>query len=146
MPNFLDLMKKIDSLAIDNAILATNNVSLKEELRSLEAENAELVATNKSLAHKNTNLIELVENLEEQIEELNEECDELYDKYNELDNELENEKCSTINYIAVSLDLKTCIPIVSESPIDAGQELMRKCLAKGIPYGGFKVFEKSELL
>ena len=146
MPSFLDLMKKIDSLAIDNAMLATNNVSLKEKLKSLEAENAELIATNKSLAHKNSNLIELVENLEEQIEELDEECDELYDKCNELDNELENEKCSAISYIAVSLDLSTCIPLVFESPIDAAHELMNKCIAKGIPYGGFKVFEKSELL
>ena len=102
-------------LTLENTVLASTNIALKEKLKSLEAEKAELVAINKSLTHKNSNLIELVENLEEQIEELDEECDELYDKCNELDNELENEKCSTISYIAVSLDLSTCIPLVSES-------------------------------
>lgn len=139
MPNYFDL-------TLENTVLASTNIALKEKLKSLEAEKAELVALNKSLAHKNSNLMELVENLEEQIEELDEECDELYDKYNELDNELENEKCSVINYIAVSLDLSTCIPLISESPIEAGQELIKKCLAKGVPYGGFKVFEKSEFI
>ena len=146
MANHLELMKKVDALVIDNVMLAKENVLLKEKLKALEEEKANLLAINKSLMHKNANLVELVENLEEQISELDEECVELYDKCNELDNELENEKCSVINYIAVSLDLKTCVPLVSETPIDAGNELMRKCLAKGIPYGGFKVFEKSELL
>lgn len=127
-----DLIEKNEKLeAIINAYIEENKILYKER--------AELI-------HKNKHLAEIVEGLEEQIEELDEECDELYDKCNELDNELENEKCSVINYIAVSLDLSTCIPLVFETPIDAGKELMRKCLAKGIPYGGFKVFEKSELL
>lgn len=139
MANHLELMKKVDALVIDNVMLTQNNIRLKERLAILETEN-------KSLTHKNNNLVELVDYLNEQINELDEECNELYDKYNELDNELENEKCSIINYVAVSLDLSTCVPLVSETPIDAGNELMRKCLAKGIPYGGFKVFEKSELL
>ena len=139
MSNYFDL-------TLENTVLASTNIALKEKLKSLEAEKAELVVLNKSLAHKNSNLMELVENLEERVEELDEECNELYDKYNELDNELENEKCSVISYIAVSLDLSTCVPLVSENPIEAGQELIKKCLAKGIPYGGFKVFEKSELL
>ena len=139
MANFVELSRKIDALVLDNVMLAEENVLLKEKLKALETEN-------KSLTHKNNNLVELVDYLNEQINELDEECEELYDKCNELDNELENEKCSVISYIAVSLDLSTCVPLVSETPIDAGNELMKKCLAKGLPYGGFKVFEKSELL
>ena len=139
MANYLELMKKVHALVIDNVMLTHDNVRLKERLATLETEN-------KSLMHKNNNLVELIENLNEQINELDEECEELYNKCEELNDELEDEKSSVINYIAVSLDLSTCVPLVSESPIEAGQELMKKCLTKGLPYGGFKVFEKSELL
>ena len=132
MGNYLELMKKVDALVIDNVMLTQDNVRLKERLAILETEN-------KSLTHKNVNLVELVENLEEEIEELDNECNRLSDA-------LEENEGQVIHYIAVSLDLSTCVPLVSETPIDAGNELMRKCLAKGIPYGGFKVFEKSELL
>lgn len=132
MANHLELMKKVDALVIDNVMLAKENVLLKEKLTTLETEN-------KSLVHKNSNLIELVENLEEEIEELDNECNRLSDA-------LEENEGQVIHYIAISLDLSTCVPLVSESPIDAGEELIRKCLAKGIPCGGFKVFEKSELL
>ena len=132
MANHLELMKKVDALVIDNVMLAKENVLLKEKLATLETEN-------KSLMHKNANLVELVENLEEEIEELDNECNRLSDA-------LEENEGQVIHYIAVSLDLSTCVPLVSETPIDAGNELMRKCLAKGLPYGGFKVFEKSELL
>lgn len=160
MANFIELSKKVDALILDNASITCENHELKKRLEAVLKENKTLTEAlegysdeNQKLANeianiqlKNLHLMEIVEGLEEEVEELNEECDELYDKCNELDNELENEKCSVINYIAVSLDLSTCIPLVFESPIDAGKELMRKCLAKGIPYGGFKVFEKSELL
>lgn len=174
MTNYLELSKRIDALVLDNASITCENHELKKRLEAVLKENkaladagSDLVEKNKKLEavidayyeeskilyeeraelkHKNSLLMEIVEGLEEEIEELDNECNRLYDKCNELDNELENEKCSVINYIAVSLDLSTCVPLVSETPIDAGNELMRKCLAKGIPYGGFKVFEKSELL
>ena len=132
MANYLEIMKKVDALVIDNVMLAKENVLLKEKLATLETEN-------KSLTHKNVNLIELVENLEEEIEELDNECNRLSDA-------LEENEGQVIHYIAISLDLSTCVPLVSENPIQAGQELINKCLAKGIPCGGFKVFEKSELL
>lgn len=132
MANYLELMKKADALILDNVMLAKENVLLKEKLATLEAEN-------KSLVHKNGNLIELVENLEEEVEELDNECNRLSDA-------LEENEGQVIHYIAVSLDLELCVPLVSENPIQAGQELINKCLAKGVPYGGFKVFEKSELL
>ena len=167
MANYLELMKKVDALILDNASITCENHELKKRLEVVLKENnaladagsdlvkknimlaeeivllkeklATLEAENKSLTHKNVNLIELVENLEEQIEELDEECCRLSD-------ELEENEGQVIHYIAVSLDLKLCVPLVSENPIQAGQELINKCLAKGVPCGGFKVFEKSELL
>lgn len=174
MANFVELSRRIDALVLDNASITCENHELKKRLEAVLKENkalveagSDLVERNKKLEavidayyeeskilheeraelkRKNAHLMEIVEGLEEENEELDDECNRLYDKCNELDNELENEKCSVITYIAVSLDLSTCVPLVSETPIDAGNELMRKCLAKGIPCGGFKVFEKSELL
>ena len=133
------LMATVTNLTEKNKKLEAIINAYAEESKILYKERAEL-------KHKNALLTEIVEDFEEEVEELDNECNRLFDKCNELDNELENEKCSVITYIAVSLDLSTCVPLVSETPIDAGRELMNKCLAKGIPYSGFKVFEKSELL
>lgn len=131
---------------LENAILKQENEALTATVSDLTKKNKELneiihtvIAENSKLEMKKAHLMEIIGGLEEEIEELDNEC-------NRLSDELEEEESRVIHYIAVSLDLSTCIPIVSESPIDAGQELMKKCLAKGIPYGGFKVFEKSELL
>lgn len=126
---------------------------LRQEIKVLEAvsndlteKNRELneiintvIAENKELEIKNAYLMEIVEGLEKEVVTLDEEC-------NRLSDELEEEDSQVIHYIAVSLDLELCVPLVSENPIQAGQELINKCLAKGVPYGGFKVFEKSELL
>lgn len=103
-----------------------------EESKILYKERAELI-------HKNRLLTEVVEGLEEEVEELDNECNRLSDA-------LEENESKVIHYVAVSLDVKYCIPLVSENPVEAGLELMSKCRVKGIPYGGFKVFEKSELL
>lgn len=120
-----DLMEKKKKLeAIINAYA--------EESKILYKERAELI-------HKNRLLTEVVEGLEEEVEELDNECNRLSDA-------LEENESKVIHYVAVSLDVKYCIPLVSENPVEAGLELMSKCCAKGIPYGGFKVFEKSELL
>lgn len=120
-----DLMEKKKKLeAIINAYA--------EESKILYKERAELI-------HKNNNLEAMNNSLYEELAELDEECSRLSD-------ELEEKKSKVIHYVAVSPDVKYCIPLVSENPVEAGLELMSKCRAKGIPYGGFKVFEKSELL
>ena len=167
MANYLELMRKTDALILDNASITCENHELKKRLEVVLKENkaladagSDLVEKNKKpeavidaysaenkilyeeraeLKHKNALLMEIVEGLEEEIEELDNECNRLSDA-------LEENEGQVIHYIAVSLDLSTCVPLVSETPIEAGQELMNKCIAKGIPYGGFKVFEKSELL
>ena len=140
------LEQENETLKIMVSDLAGKNKKLEAVIDAYSEENKILYEERAELKHKNTQLVELIENLNEQINELDEECNELYDKYSELNEELEDEKYSVINYIAVSLDLSTCVPLVSENPIKAGEELIRKCLAKGISWGGFKVFEKSELL
>lgn len=120
-----DLMEKKKKLeAIINAYA--------EESKILYKERAELI-------HKNALLTEVVEGLEEDVEDLDNECNRLSDA-------LEENEGKVIHYVAVSLDVKYCVPLTSESALEASVELMNKCLAKGIPYGGFKVFEKSELL
>ena len=167
MANFIELSKRIDALILDNASITCENHELKKRLEVALKENKaladagiDLVEKNKKLEtvidayseeskilyeeraelkRKNAHLMEVVEGLEEEIEELGNECIRLSD-------ELEENEGQVIHYIAVSLDLELCVPLVSENPIQAGQELINKCLAKGVPYGGFKVFEKSELL
>jgi predicted nuclease with TOPRIM domain len=153
MANYLELSKRVDALILDNASITCENLELKKRLEAVLKENKTLTEAlegysdeNKKLANeianiqlKNLHLMEIVEGLEEEIEELDEEC-------NRLSDELEEDESKVIHYIAVSLDLELCVPLVSENPIQAGQELINKCLAKGVPYGGFKVFEKSELL
>ena len=131
---------------LENAILEQENIVLKTKVSDLLKKNNELseiintvVAEKKKLEMKNAHLMEIVEGLEEEIDELDEECNRLSDALDENEGQV-------IHYIAVSLDLELCVPLVSENPIEAGQELIKKCLAKGVPYGGFKVFEKSELL
>ena len=167
MANFIELSKRIDALILDNASITCENHELKKRLEAVLKENkalaeagSDLVERNKKLEavidayseeskilyeeraelkRKNAHLMEIVEGLEEENEELDDECNRLYDA-------LEENEGQVIHYIAVSLDLSTCVPLVSENPIKAGEELIRKCLAKGISWGGFKVFEKSELL
>ena len=108
----------INAYAEENKILYNERAELKYKIKSFELIN---------------------ESLEEELEELDNECNRLSDA-------LEESESKVIHYVAVSLDVKYCIPLVSENPVEAGLELMSKCRAKGIPYGGFKVFEKSELL
>lgn len=167
MANFVELSKRIDALILDNASITCENHGLKKRLEAILKENkaladagSDLVEKNKKLEaiidayyeeskilyeeraelkRKNAHLMEIVEGLEEEIEELDNECNRLSDA-------LEENEGQVIHYIAISLDLELCVPLVSENPIQAGQELINKCLAKGVPYGGFKVFEKSELL
>ena len=167
MANFLELSKRVDALILDNASITCENHELKKRLEAILKENKvladagiDLVEKNKKLEtvidayseenkilyeeraelkHKNAQLMEIVEGLEEEVEELDNECNRLSDA-------LEEEEGQVIHYIAVSLDVNYYIPLVSENPFKAGQELIEKCLAKGISYGGFKVFEKSELL
>lgn len=167
MANFIELSKRVDALILDNASITCENHGLKKRLEVALKENkaladagSDLVEKNKKLEaiidayseeskilyeeraelkHKNALLMEIVEGLEEEVEELDNECNRLSDA-------LEENEGQVIHYIAVSLDLELCVPLVSENPIQAGQELINKCLAKGVPYGGFKVFEKSELL
>ena len=167
MANYLELMKKVDALILDNASIICENHELKKRLEVALKENTaladagiDLVEKNKKLEavidayseeskilyeeraelkRKNAHLMEIVEGLEEEIEELDNECNRLSDA-------LEENEGQVIHYIAISLDLSTCVPLVSENPIKAGEELIRKCLAKGISWSGFKVFEKSELL
>lgn len=153
MANFVELSEKIDNLILDNASITCENHGLKKRLEAALKENKALTEAlegycneNKKLTNeianthlKNAHLMEIIEGLEEEVEELDNECNRLSDA-------LEEEESGVIQYVAVSLDVNYCIPLVSESPIEAGQELIKKCLAKGIPYGGFKVFEKSELL
>jgi chromosome segregation ATPase len=167
MANYLELSKRDDALILNNASITCENHELKKRLEAILKENkaladagSDLVEKNKKLEvvinayseenkilyeeraelkHKNAQLMELVEGLEEEVGELDNECNRLSDA-------LEENEGQVIHYIAVSLDLELCVPLVSENPIQAGQELINKCLAKGVPYGGFKVFEKSELL
>lgn len=167
MANYLELSKRVDALILDNASITCENHGLKKRLEVALKENkaladagSDLVEKNKKLEavidayseeskilyeeradlkHKNALLMEIVEGLEEEVEELDNECNRLSDA-------LEENEGQVIHYIAVSLDLSTCVPLVSETPLEASEELMRKCLAKGVSYGGFKVFEKSELL
>ena len=131
---------------LEKAILEQENEALTATVSDLMGKNKELneiihtaIAESKKLEKKNAHLMEIIEGLEEEVEELDNECQRLSDA-------LEEDESQVIHYIAVSLDLELCVPLVSENPIQAGQELINKCLAKGIPYGGFKVFEKSELL
>lgn len=126
------LKQEIEALVTINEDLTKKNKELNEIINTV-------IAENKKLEVKNAHLMEIVEGLEEEIEELDNECNKLSDA-------LEEEESGVIHYIAISLDVNYCIPLISESPIEAGQELIKKCLAKGIPYGGFKVFEGSELL
>lgn len=119
--------------------LMGKNKKLEAVIDAYREENKILYEERAELKHKNSLLTEMVEGLEEEVEELDNECNRLSDA-------LEEEEDQVIHYIAVSLDLELCVPLVSENPIQAGQELINKCLAKGVPYGGFKVFEKSELL
>lgn len=153
MANYVELSKRVDALILDNASITCENHGLKKRLEAALKENKTLTEAlegycdeNKKLVNeianarlKNAHLMEIIEGLEEEIEELDEEC-------NRLSDELDENEDQVIHYIAVSLDLELCVPLVSENPIQAGQELINKCLAKGVPYGGFKVFEKSELL
>ena len=153
MANFIELSKRVDALILDNASITCENHELKKRLEAVLKENKSLTETlmnyydeNRKLKNeivdvqlKNSNLMEIVEGLEEEVEELDNECNRLSDALEENDGKV-------IHYIAVSFDLELCVPLVSENPIQAGQELINKCLAKGVPYGGFKVFEKSELL
>lgn len=136
------MMKSI----LENVILNQENEALTATVSDLMKKNEELkeiihtvLAENTKLEMKNAHLMEIIGGLEEEIEELDNEC-------NRLSDELEEDESKVIHYIAVSLDVNYCIPIVSENPVEASQELLKKCLAKGIPYGGFKVFERSELL
>ena len=167
MANYLELSKRIDALILDNASITCENHGLKKRLEAILKENnalvdagSDLVEKNKKLEavieayaeenkilyeeraelkHKINNLETTIESCDDEIMELDNECQRLYDA-------LEENEGQVIHYIAVSLDLELCVPLVSENPIEAGQELIKKCLAKGVPYGGFKVFEKSELL
>lgn len=130
---------------LEKAILEQENEALTTTVGDLMGKNKELneiintvIAEKKKLEIKNTHLMEIIEGLEEEIDELDEECNRLSDALEENDSKV-------IHYVAVSLDVNYCIPLISENPIEAGQELIKKCLAKGIPYGGFEVFEKSEL-
>lgn len=127
-----DLIEKNKKL---EAIINTS----AEENKILYKGRAEFIRKINSLELANEALEEEVEALEEEVEELDNECERLSDA-------LEENESKIIHYVAVSLDVKYCVPLVSESPIEAGQELIKKCLAKGIPYGGFRIFEKSELL
>lgn len=131
---------------LEKAILEQENEALTVQVSDLMKKNEELneiintvIAENSKLEMKKALLMEIIGGLEEEIEELDNECNRLSDA-------LEESESKVIHYVAVSLDVKYCIPLLSENPIEAGQELIKKCLATGIPYGGFKVFEKSELL
>lgn len=119
--------------------LVEKNKKLENIINAYAEEHKILYEERAELIRKNDGLKSVIESCENEIEELNEECDRLSDI-------LEENEGRVIHYIAVSLDINYCVPLVSESPLEASQELMNKCLAKGIPYGGFKVFEKSELL
>lgn len=141
-----------------NAIL--ENAILEQENEALTATVSELMEKNKKLEGiintfreeskifyiKRAELIHKIDSLELANEELEEKLAELNNECQRLSDALEENESKVIHYVAVSLDLELCVPLVSENPFQAGQELINKCLAKGIPYGGFKVFEKSELL
>lgn len=130
----------------ENEALAATVSDLMEKNKRLEAivnayteESKILYKERAELNHKIDCLDKILKSCYDEIEELDNECERLSDA-------LEENEGKVIHYVAVSLDVNYCIPLVSESPLYAGLELMNKCLAKGIPYGGFKVFEKSELL
>lgn len=167
MVNYLELSKRVDALILDNASITCENHGLKKRLEVALKENEGLTATVSDLVEKNEKLeaiinayaeeneilykerVELkhkINSLETVIESCEDELEELDNECNRLSDALGENESKVIHYVAVSLDVKYCIPLVSENPIEAGLELMSKCRAKGIPYGGFKVFEKSELL
>lgn len=133
------LEQENEALTATVSDLMEKNKKLEAIINALKEENKILYINRAELIHKNRLLTEVVEGLEEEVEELDNECNRLSDA-------LEENESKVIHYVAVSLDVKYCIPLVSENPVEAGLELMSKCRAKGIPYGGFKVFEKSELL
>lgn len=133
------LEQENEALTAKVSDLIEKNKKLEAIINAYNEENKILYKERAELIHKNVHLMEIVEGLEEEIDELDDEC-------NRLSDELEENEGQVIHYIAVSLDLELCVPLVSENPIQAGQELINKCLAKGVPYSGFKVFEKSELL
>ena len=133
------LEQENEALKIMVSDLAGKNKKLEAVIDAYSEENKILYEERAELKRKNAHLMEIVEGLEEEIEELDNECNRLSDA-------LEENEGQVIHYIAVSLDLELCVPLVSENPIQAGQELINKCRAKGVPYGGCQVFEKSELL
>lgn len=144
----------------ENETLTATVINLKEKNEKLEAiinayaeeskilykERAELKYKINSLEIANETLEEEIEALELANEALEEENKELDNECQRLSDALEENEGKVIHYVAVSLDVKYCVPLVSESALEASVELMNKCLAKGIPYGGFKIFDKSELL
>lgn len=133
------LEQENEALTATVSDLMERNKKLEAIINALKEENKILYINRAELIHKIDGLESVIESCEDEIEELDNECQRLSDALEENENKV-------IHYVAVSLDVKYCIPLVSENPVDAGLELMNKCLAKGIPYGGFKVFEKSELL
>lgn len=133
------LEQEKEALTVLVSDLTKKNKELNAILDTCIEENKILHKKNSELNHKISSLELIIEGQEDEIEELDNECCRLSDA-------LEENESKVIHYVAVSFDVKYCIPLVSENPIEAGQELIKKCLATGIPYGGFKVFEKSELL
>lgn len=133
------LEQENEALTATVSDLTEKNKKLEAIINALKEENKILYINRAELIHKNDNLEAMNNSLYEELAELDEEC-------NRLSDELEENESKIIHYVAVSLDVKHCIPLTSEGLFEAGRELMNKCLAKGIPYSGFKVFEKSELL
>lgn len=146
MANFIELSKKIDALVLDNASITCENHELKKRLEAVLKENKALTETLMSYCDENEKLKSEIVNAQIKNSHLAELVERLEDEITNLEEELDENEGQVINYIAVSLDLELCVPLVSENPMQAGQELINKCLVKGIPYGGFKVFERSELL
>ena len=138
---------------LEKAILEQEIEALTTTVSDLRKKNKELntiinayAEKNKILCKERAELIRKIDGLESVIESCEDEIEELDNECNRLSDALEENESKVIHYVAVSLDLELCVPLVSENPIQAGQELINKCLAKGVPYSGFKVFEKSELL
>lgn len=146
MANFIELSKRIDALILDNASITCENHELKKRLEAVLKENKALTETLEGYCNENKKLVNEIASVHLKNAHLAEIVEGLEDEITYLEEELDENDGQVIHYIAVSLDLELCVPLVSENPIQAGQELINKCLAKGVPCGGFKVFEKSELL
>lgn len=138
---------------LEKATLEQENEALTATVSDLIEKNKELnvildtcIEENKILYKERAELIRKIDGLESIIESCEDEIEELDNECNRLSDALEENESKVIHYVAVSLDVKYCIPLTSEGLFEAGRELMNKCLAKGIPYSGFKVFEKAELL